>query len=579
MKVINETTYAKRPDIVGAPVSKEESARREMTEAGMSVEQLLAAASLDLRKIYPFLFAALYAVPRIESNEVGGISVSPTKIYYNSSFIKLCSRPAVLYFLIHGLYHILMRHHARGFAKDPSLWNDACDLYINKCLAEAYGAEPGEGPVEVTNDEGETVLFEIPAGEKYEDWVNVKKDTPESIYRDMATQNDEDDQDDPDQSDEEGVGENSGDDSQEGEKGKDAEEGEGDEGQKQSDEEGGDEGDEDDRPTEETTPEEDAESDQESDEPSDTSDQGENGSQGKSDETDSSQGEDEQDSGKDSDVSEPSDEKEETDEHGEGGSEEGAPKNPDIQDMIDDAQSRSESPTNMAQDSERLLTKVETIYRQLSEATYGRGTRYDPVAQAEIDAQKIRRLNWRTLLRNKLISITTDEKSLSHPDRRFVHTGLYLEGTVIEEIQLRDVKVCVDTSASISDVDVQIALLQIRDLLRAYHIDADLVFWDEEVEAVLPFSDVREFNLARDKAIGRGGTNPTCLFEAFAQSNRRGHTEPTPSLVIIFTDGYFETPDPKYRRAFSDKTMWVLSSENSKPLSEFNPGFGSIVTL
>ena len=131
---------AARPSIAGIPVSKEHSGLSAMTDEGMTVEQLLAAAALDLRKIYPFLFASLYAIPRVESEEIEGISVSPGTFYYNSGFVRTCTRPALLYFMIHGLYHILMRHHARGFDKDPQLWNKACDLYINKCLADAYGA-------------------------------------------------------------------------------------------------------------------------------------------------------------------------------------------------------------------------------------------------------------------------------------------------------------------------------------------------------------------------------------------------------------------------------------------------------
>ncbi len=569
----------KRPGIIGKPVIKKASGRREMTREGMSVDQLLAAAALDLRKIYPFLFASLYAIPRVESDEIGGVSVSPGSLYYNSQFIKQCSRPALVYFLTHGLYHILMRHHVRGFAKDPALWNEACDLYINKCLADAYGARPGEGPVAVTNDLGDTVLFEIPAGEVFDESVDIRKDTPESLYYMMSRQEEQDDENDPDESEEDGIGDKAGEESQQGEKGREAENGEGDAGEKQSDEEGGDQGDEKDRPTDKQTPDEDASSEQASDEPSASNDDGENGKGGTDAEGSEGNHSSSAQAGKESDVSEPSDQQENSSDHGEGGSQGGVPKNPDVGDIIDDAESRSQSPSSLLQNANRLYAKVETVYRQLREATFGRGTKYDPVAQAEIDELSRPRVNWRSLLRNKLIRVTTDEKSLACPDRRFVHTGLYLEGVVSDEIELQNIKVCVDTSASMSDIDVQIALFQIRDLLKTYRLSADLVYWDEEIEAVLPFSELRTFNLARDKAIGRGGTNPSCLFEAFEQANRRGHTAPAPSLVIIFTDGYFEPPDAKYRREFAENTLWILCSESSKPVEDFTPGFGTIVAL
>ena len=539
---------SRRPVITGAPVPKEDSRRRSMARGGMTVDQILAAAALDLRKIYPFLFAALYAVPRVESNEVAGISVSPGTLYYNSWFVQHCSRASLVYHLAHGLYHILMRHHIRGQMKDPARWNHACDLYINKCLADAYGALPGEGPVIVTNDDGESILFEIPEGEAFNEVVDIRRDTPESIYTELSPSDEEGDTDDQSHGDDIGAGKNSGNDEARDREGKSPDEGKG---ENESDKEGTDERNEQDHPTEDKTSEENAASDQESHDPSDADSSGDEGDKGRQEET-----------GDDGDDNE-----------------EGTPKNPDIHDLVDDTKSLSMSTASLAQETNRLYAKIETINRQLSEFTMGRGTKHDPVAQIEIDEQNTPRVNWRALLRNKLIKVTTDEKSLSHPDRRFVHTGLYLEGVVSEEIELKDIKVCVDTSASMSDRDIQIALFQIRDLIRTYRLSAELVFWDEMIEEIQPFKDQHEFKIARAMAYGRGGTNPECLFEAFDQRNSRGHTAPPPSLIIILTDGVFDPPDPKYRRTFDDKTLWVLCADNSKTLGDFDPGFGTVTEL
>ena len=49
-----------------------------------------------------------------------------------------------------------------------------------------------------------------------------------------------------------------------------------------------------------------------------------------------------------------------------------------------------------------------------------------------------------------------------------------------------------------------------------------------------------------------------------------------PSLIIVFTDGYFPYPDPKYGSKFGKDTIWVLISEASVPIEQFKPSFGKV---
>ena len=622
----------KRPIIMGLPVPKDESGRGSMTDSGMTVEQLMAASVLDLRKIYPLLFAALHVIPRIESEEVGAISVSMDKIYYNSHFLEKVTRPQLTFFLIHGLYHILMRHHIRGTGKNPFIWNKACDLYINKCIQNAFGADPTKGNTLIVSDEGEHVFIEMPEGETFDAGIDVEKDTPEIIYamliEEQEDEKESDDKEQDEKSDDPGTGGKSGKGGM-GDKGTEGDFGEGDKGQGSSDKsegKGGEHNSDEEQDSDDSS--EESSNENTDDEKNAENEDNENG--GSSDESDNNSGDsgsdpDKENGGSDnnennpdnssgsSDTDDEGSNDEDRDPNGSGDSSDSDNENSDDtnlsqelsdedrendqdtdaaqsdtdntngndrnNDLIDDSDSRKESPTSQSQKMSRLLSKIETIRKQLSDAKQGRGMVADPVAEAEIRAQDINRVNWRALIRNKLIQITTDEKSLSHPDRRFVYKGLYLEGPVIEENQLSEIKLCVDTSASISDVDVQVALLQISDLLKTFNLDADLVFWDEEIEGVIPFTNAHEFELARKLAKGRGGTHPDCIFEAFEQTNRRGHVAPQPSLVIIFTDGCFDPPDIKYKRAFDDSTIWVLSPEDSKKEAEFDPGFGKVVVL
>ena len=640
----------KRPIIIGLPVPENESGRGLMTDSGMTVEQLMAASVLDLRKIYPFLFAALYVIPRIESSEVGAISVSMDKIYYNSHFLSKITRPQLTYYLIHGLYHILMRHHLRGAGKEPFTWNKACDLYINKCIQNAFDADPTKGKTLIISPEGEHVFIDMPEGELFDEGIDIETDTPESIYMQLM----EEQKDDQESNDEE-RDENSDDPGPfgksgkggTGDKGSEGDQGEGDKGEGSADDSNGKGGEQDDQGEQE--------SDNSSDESNSENTDNKQSSENESSEAGSSSGNDinDQDSshnsgsdtenqnhpdgdgnngngqGQSETKGNTSDNPEQSDDSGKGADNQNAPddsgdngndldnspadhnndgtgnsgknsqdnessssdsdgslKDNDAgsdmtgrMDLIDDADSQKESSTSHTQKMSRLLSKIKTIDKQMSDAKQGRGMVADPVAEAEIRAQDINRMNWRVLIRNKLIAVTTDEKDLSHPDRRFVHKGLYLEGPVIEEDQLSGIKLCVDTSASISDVDIQVALLQIEDLLKSFNLNAELVFWDEEIEGIIPFTDSHEFRLGKKLAKGRGGTNPDCIFEAFEQTNKRGHTVPKPSLVIIFTDGYFDPPNLKYKRAFANNTIWVLSAKDSVNESEFNPGFGNVVLL
>ena len=600
-RIQEEKHITARKRIIGLPVPEEASYAHVVGSDGMSVRQKMTAAVLDLKKIYPLLFAAVTVIPRVESSEIPEIAVSPDTLYYNGRFVLDTPREELLFYLIHSIYHLLMRHHIRGEGKDPLKWNVACDYYINKCIQEAYGVTPDGDPVTLITEEGQYVTLSMPAGEPLEESVNLVTDTPESIYRKEFEEEDKE------MSGESGSVGDSGRDGQgdkQGNKGESTEE--------KGDSGSGDNTDEDENSSDKGSSgvSEDS-SDRESDEEGDS----EGLSRKESDETGPSQSspEENQDAEAGSDA----------DNTGEGSNPSSAPaldqgsdggksndtsdmvKDPDADaddssdsagkdtpnppktqaqpenvrvDLIEDEKSRMDSSETKAQRSQRLRSKIDTVYRKLQEVKYGRGITDDPVLEAEIH-ENLPRVNWRVLINNHLLRILTDEKSLSTPDRRFAHTGLYIEGPVTEENQVKDIKICIDTSASMNERDIADALFQIECLIRQYRIRAELIFWDEVIDARVDFGDRYEFTLATQAARGRGGTNPDCLFEAFAQTNKRGHTTPIPELVIIFTDGYFELPKRDYHRAFRDRTIWILCSEDSEEIENFKPGFGKAVKL
>jgi predicted metal-dependent peptidase len=136
---------------------------------------------------------------------------------------------------------------------------------------------------------------------------------------------------------------------------------------------------------------------------------------------------------------------------------------------------------------------------------------------------------------------------------------------------LDNIKICVDTSGSISDKDLGIALAQIKQLLNNYKANAELLYWDTEVRAVYPFKNVAE--LVKCKPMGGGGTEGQCIFEYFDTNKDyiRG-LKKKPSTIVVFTDGYIGDVDIRYKKKYGD-TIWIISQNGDK---NFKPSFGVV---
>jgi len=491
MTVISKSdTYSRKKRIRGIPITPDKSLRHMKNPEGLSVEQIMAGAVLDIKKITPYLFAALCVVPRIESEEVNDIEVSPGKIYYNPRFIILHTREEITFYLMHALYHILMKHHLRGRGKEPSRWNKACDLYINRCITDSFGVTPGDVNVSVIGPSGQEAFMSMPEREVYDVDIDVRTDTPETIYRRLFSQE---------------------------KKREDSE-------KEQGDSDGG--------------------------------------------EDESRQGQ-----------SSPSPEKDRMEPNLTDHRKSMQMVLCDRRDMLDDQESWGESEIALGQEADRLMTRIDSTAGQMNEAIFGRGLNGDDAGFELVKKEDVPLADWRTILRNKLIDVQIDEKSLSHPDRRFVHTGLYVEGPDNADEKLADLKICIDTSASMTDRDLEIAMKQTEQMVAQFNTNAELVFWDEIIEDTIPFDSVRDLKLARNKAKGRGGTNPNCLFDTFYRKERQTYTQVRPSLTIVFTDGYFELPDQTYSQVFGKDVIWVLCAEDAVSEDIFDPGFGKVARL
>jgi predicted metal-dependent peptidase len=172
------------------------------------------------------------------------------------------------------------------------------------------------------------------------------------------------------------------------------------------------------------------------------------------------------------------------------------------------------------------------------------------------------------LLKNKLTLATQTVNTFARPDKRFRSRGMIMPGPKkLDNDALENVKICIDTSGSISPRDLGVALTQIDQLFKKFHADAEVLYWDTRIRAIYPFEDPKE--LVNKKPMGGGGTDANCIFEYFEENkDYRIGKKKKPSIIIVFTDGCFGDVHKRYSK-YKD-TIWVINGNY-----DFTAPFGS----
>ena len=162
--------------------------------------------------------------------------------------------------------------------------------------------------------------------------------------------------------------------------------------------------------------------------------------------------------------------------------------------------------------------------------------------QREMPSVLAAQLDWRTYLWRYLTQTPTDFQDF---DRRFVGQRMYLDSLTGESVQ---VLVCVDTSGSVGNVEMQIFLSEVREILRAYpHLRCELLYADAALYG--PYS--LKFNSVIPLPQGGGGTDFRPFFDHIA-------THPFlwgKTVAIYLTDGYGTFPE----RMPKCPVLWVVT--------------------
>lgn len=532
------------PKVVSCKSVKNSRLKETDPVTGMLIEDKLAATVFALKNTRPFCYS-LYCVLNVveaDPNEIDTMGVTLDTLLFNSEFVKELTLPELYFIICHELYHISMRHRARSKGRNHSLWNIACDLYINKCIAEEHGLSYDKPLNRIDNTNFKIAL---PSMGLFNPKVSVKKDTPESIYDELLedynqNQNQQNNQ---SSNSSNGDGQSSSGNSQSSSG----------EGQTQSSDDSigsGNQGSQ--------------SSDNES-----NSKKGQGNSSGSGSQSKSGQKNDKSQNGDGNDTSdEKSDNADETDSSAGNGKGNGSKKDKvtfrgqeiavdfNKQDIVDDVNSQGSSQDVLDQKSKSMLRKAITMHKQSGNSFGGdAGSFIERMVELEL-APKI---NWRALLRNKLVRATQKVNTFAAPDKRFRSRNMIMPGPkALENDALDGVKVCIDTSGSISDQDIGIALAQIKQLLKTYKAKAELLYWDTDVRATYDFTDIKD--IIKKKPAGGGGTDANCIFNYFeTNKDYKIGRKDKPSVVVVFTDGYFGQIDPKYRK-YRD-TIWVINGD------------------
>jgi len=155
------------------------------------------------------------------------------------------------------------------------------------------------------------------------------------------------------------------------------------------------------------------------------------------------------------------------------------------------------------------------------------------------------KLNWRQLLQKFIVQQIPYDFTYSRPSKKSMVTGVYMPAIRKEQLEIA---VAVDTSGSMSDVDLQDCLSEVIGIVSAYeNVDLTVLACDAHVHSSSQVQTIRD--VSSIKLQGGGGTDFKPVFQWLNEH------KPNLRLLVFFTDGYGDFPEES-----SINTLWVLSN-------------------
>ena len=163
---------------------------KEKGDEGASADQKLVKLMNRLKRSRPYLYSVLYCLERKFTDELERAGATVDTIYLNPKYVRETPIEELYFTLVHELYHVISGHHYRGKGKDPDSCNTACDLYINSVIVHDFGMDKTGISVTELELNGNKLGYGIirPADILYSPFVNLEKDTPELLYREIEAE-------------------------------------------------------------------------------------------------------------------------------------------------------------------------------------------------------------------------------------------------------------------------------------------------------------------------------------------------------------------------------------------------------
>jgi predicted metal-dependent peptidase len=188
--------------------------------------------------------------------------------------------------------------------------------------------------------------------------------------------------------------------------------------------------------------------------------------------------------------------------------------------------------------------------------------------QIEIDTLIKPQINFQDILKEYLTaSLFEKQTTFSRPNRRFMHTGLYLPGTKKSD-ELIEVYIALDSSSSVSLEEYKKFLGIIQDVCEGfYEYKVTILPFDKYVksEHIISFDS---FNLLQEQDLyipkSDGGTNFDEVLRYLKTTDIRSE-----NLLMVLSDGEFEIT-----QSLVSKTLFIISEK--KNLSKFE-SYGRVI--
>jgi len=228
---------------------------------------------------------------------------------------------------------------------------------------------------------------------------------------------------------------------------------------------------------------------------------------------------------------------------------------------VRDAKNDDEStPTEADLKEIESRVKVQIVQAARAAKMYGKLSADLERLVGEITEQKV---PWKDVLIRFITEKARDDYTWLYPNKRYIHSGIYLPSLYNEKIG--KIIIAVDTSGSIYSEELNIFASEITYIMNDVKADIVVIYCDSAVGNVEEFTYGEEINLHPK---GGGGTSFAPPF------NKVDELDINPACLVYLTDGYsnsFPKNKPEY------PVLWVLTGKNDN--FKKNVPFGEVIVI